>query len=153
MENNNLCRFIDIDLASTHLENLIQIEDNITYKGFLICGMGTNNEYYIDERTHKDRNGMFVVKPIAENNLFFWYVCPFCKKIHIESKRYLVLDNPVIASNCLYRKMLIQKMRIVAPASHLAQQNPDEVPIKVLQEEKDYMDKFNNIPPEIKERW
>lgn len=156
MKENNLCRFIDvddIDHSMTHLENLIQIEDNITYKAFLIGGMGTNNPFYIDERTHKDKNGIYVVKPIAENDKFFWYVCPFCKKIHIESKRYLFIDRPVLNANCIYRNRLIQKLRIIAAASPLAQQNPDDVPGYVLKEEWDFMDKFNNIPPEIKERW
>lgn len=153
MSNEKLFRFIDIDERMTHLENLIQIADYISYKGFLVGGMDTNNEYYIDERTHKDTRGMYVVRPIAENEKFFWYVCPFCQKIHIESKRYLFRDNPIIDSNCIFRRKLIQKLRIIAPASPLAQENVDEVPGFVMDEEWNYMEKFNNLPPEIKERW
>lgn len=149
---NNTVRYIDIDATQTHLENLIQIADKITYKEFLIetgcSNPGDNpcyNEAYIDERTHRDRNGIFIVKPIAENEKFFLYICPYCKKIHIESKRYLFNNKVILDANCNYRHRLIQKICLIAHASPLAQENIDEVPDEVMKAEWEYMKAFNSI--------
>ncbi len=111
-----LIRFIEADPEKTQLENLIAMSDEITYKDFLIGRAGTPEEFYIDERT-SEANGIPEVFPIAENSKFFWYVCPFCQRIHIESKRTLNLNNRVIWGNCPYRGRLNQyiQMRMQMP--------------------------------------
>lgn len=107
-----LIRFIEADPEKTQLENLISMSDEITYKDFLIGNAGMPEEFYIDERTSKVLNGIPKVYPIAKNAKFFWYVCPFCQRIHIESKRILNLNNRVIWGNCPYRQRLNQYIQI-----------------------------------------
>ena len=98
IRNGNLVRFIDADPSLTHLENMLQMADRITYNEFLIGGWETDRTYYIDERSHRIKNGIYVVKHIAENKKFFWYICPYCQQIHIESKRLLTHDKPIMAT-------------------------------------------------------
>ena len=142
------------DPLMTHLENMLLMENQITYKDFLVekgcSNEGDNPEYneaYIDERTHRDENGMFVVKPIAESKKFFWYVCPHCKKIHMESKRYLLTDERIITAQCIYSNGIIPKIKILAKASPLALETFNgDTPQFVLDEEYNEFTAFNSLP-------
>lgn len=119
---------VEADPHMTHIENMIQMADAVTFKDFLISDSGTPDEHNIDERTHRTPEGVFLVKPIAESRLFFWYACPLCQSIHIESKRLLTHDRPVCLTNCAYRDQINQYIRFDMAADPLAlQQAPDEV--------------------------
>lgn len=80
-----------------------QLADRILFDGFLIADAAEPIQFYIDERTSNGSEGIPLVKPIAENEKFFWYVCPYCKRIHIESKRTLTHDKPIRLASCGYR--------------------------------------------------
>ncbi len=135
--NGNLVRFIDADPTMTHLENMVQMADQVTYKEFLIGGFETDREYYIDERSHRNERGIYIVKPIAENERFFWYICPLCQQIHIESKRLLTHDKPVRMTNCPYRYMINQYVQFDCPVDPLGLE--EDVPDSIMQKEWDYM--------------
>lgn len=54
-----------------------------------VMNNGEQTEYYIDPRTKRNNEGLYVVKPITWNDAYFAYVCPFCQEIHIEAVNYL----------------------------------------------------------------
>lgn len=82
---------------------MIKLADKLLYDGFLIGYVDSKLQLYIDERTRKGSEGIPLVKPIAENEKFFWYICPYCQRIHIESKRTLTHDKPIRIASCGYR--------------------------------------------------
>lgn len=149
--NGNLVRFIDADPTMTHLENMIQMANQVTYKDFLIGGFETDREYYIDERSHRNERGIYVVKPIAENERFFWYICPFCQKIHIESKRLLVKDKPVLMANCFCRYMIHQYIQLDCNTDPLAL--VEDVADSEMQADWDYMNAFTASLVSTAGRW
>lgn len=119
---------VEADPHMGHIGNMIQMADAAPFKGFLISNSGTPDEHYIDERTHRTPEGLYLVKPIAESRLFFWYVCPFCQDMHIESKRLLTRDRPVRLANCAYRNQINQYLQFDMAADPLAlQQVTDEI--------------------------
>lgn len=135
-----MIRFDDVDQAMTQLENMIQMADEIQYKGFLISRAGSE-ECYIDDRTTKGPEGYYLVKPIADNHRFFWYVCPYCQRIHIESKRLLTHDRPVRMTNCPYRYQINQYVQFDMVADPVAKENPSD---QVLKMEWQYMNQYLN---------
>jgi hypothetical protein len=132
--------FIDADPTMNQLENLIQMADTVIYADFLIGGWEADKPYYIDTRTHKTVKGIYSVKPIAENEKFFWYVCPYCQQIHIESKRLLTHDKPIRMTNCPYRFRINQYVEFDCAAEPIALQ--ENVPDSVLQAEWEYMNTY-----------
>ena len=50
-----------------------------------VMNQGKPTEYYIDPRTHRNDEDIYVVKPITWNEAYFAYVCPYCQEIHIEA--------------------------------------------------------------------
>lgn len=141
-----LIPFDEVDIHMTHLENMIQMAETILFDKFLICGDGV----FIDPRTVRNLEGMPVVKPIAENPWFFWYACPFCQSIHIESKRLLNHDRRVISANCPYRYQIRQEFVIDMPADPLAYQ---EVADQILHDEWTTMQEFLGSLKSHKEDW
>lgn len=149
--NEKLIMFVDADPTITHLENMLQMADQLTYNEFLIGGWEADKTYYIDNRSHRNENGIYLVKPIAENERFFWYICPFCQQIHIESKRLLTHDKPVRMTNCPYRYMINQYVQFDCPADPLGLE--DDVPDEVMQAEWNYMTAYLASQVNSKKAW
>jgi hypothetical protein len=134
-------RFTDADPKKTLLENLIAMSDELTYQDFLIGRAGTPEEFYIDERTTGGLNTVPKVFPVAENDLFFWYICPFCQQIHIESKRILNLTDRTIWTACPYRMRLMQYIQIQMEAD--AEWGSREDVDSIMEAEWRYMNAYN----------
>lgn len=149
--NGNLVKFVDADPTITHLENMIQMANNLLYKEFLIGGWETDKDYYIDPRSHRIENGIYSVKPIAENEKFFWYICPYCQQIHIESKRLLTHDKPIRMTNCPYRYMINQYVQFDCSADALGLE--ENVPDSVMQAEWNYMTAYLASQVNSKKAW
>jgi hypothetical protein len=138
---------IEAEPTMTHLENMIQMAD-IIHDEFLILDASKPVHYFVDERTMKNQQGIPLVKPIAENGRFFWYICPYCQQIHIESKRNLFRDNPIIRSGCEYRNRVLQDIEIdmkkdpIADTTELAAE-------AVLEAEWEYMQQFEHSRKDI----
>lgn len=107
----------------------------------LVCNKGEEDEFYIDSRTTRNEQGLYKVKPIAENNLFMWYVCPFCQQIHIESKRCLNVTNKVLWANCKYRRRMVQYIVADCELDPIAHQ---EVEDTALESEYKFMQSFES---------
>ena len=151
MMNDRFVKFVDADPTKTHLENMLQMADTVLCNEFLIVGMDLDKEYYIDERSHRNEKGIHVVKPIAENAKFFWYVCPYCQQIHIESKRLLTHDKPIRMTNCPYRFMINQYVQFDCSADPLGFEN--DVPDAILQSEWEYMTSYLASQVITSKRW
>lgn len=54
-----------------------------------VMNRGEPTEYYIDPRTYRNEENIYVVKPITWNEAYFAYVCPYCQEIHIEAVNYI----------------------------------------------------------------
>ena len=122
------------------LEKLMKMNMNPIVENIFISKRG-EEEYYIDERTIKNEQGMKVVKPVAENEMFVWYICPFCQQIHIESKRCLNVNNKVIMTNCKYRYRIMQYIIIDCEIEPVAFQEAKD---DVLEKEYEFMMDFEN---------
>lgn len=127
-------------IKMTKLEKLIQMNMNPIVEDILICNKG-DDEYYIDERKARNEQGMPIVKPIAESEMFVWYVCPFCQQIHIESKRCLNVNNKIIMTNCKYRYRILQYIVIDCEIEPVAFQEAKD---DVLEKEYEFMMDFEN---------
>lgn len=149
--NEMLVKFVDADPTITHLENMLQMADQLAYNEFLIGGLETDKTYYIDNRSYRNENGIYLVKPIAENERFFWYVCPYCQQIHIESKRLLTHDKPVRMTNCPYRYMINQYVQFDCSTDPIALE--ENVPDAVMQAEWEYMNAYFASQVNSKKAW
>ena len=125
----------------TKLETVLKINIIPIVESILIGNKGKPDEYYIDSRTKVNEKNMPIVKPIAENEKFIWYICPFCQKIHIESKRCLNVNNKILWANCKYRCRISQYITLDCESEPLAHQ---KVTDKELEHEWNYMQKFEN---------
>lgn len=96
-----------------------------TQQFILTCNAGKPTEYYIDKRTHRNEHNDYVVKPIARNRLFFWYICPFCQMIHMESCRWLNRTGVFIPIRCKHLRKLKLTLCIDTPVSDIAVQGTD----------------------------
>jgi hypothetical protein len=101
----------------------------------------TDEEFYHDLRTVHSFKEHPRVKKIAENDLFFWYVCPNCTQIHIESKRNLNVANKAIWSNCKRRIKINQYIIIDTDIKPIAHQEVDD---DVLEQEWNFMQNFES---------
>lgn len=96
------------------LEKLLSMKFNLLSE-IEVFRKGTDEEFYVDPRTVRAMIGSNQppkVKMIAENEKFFWYVCPFCQQIHIESKRCLNVDQKIIRANCKHRSSIFMDLII-----------------------------------------
>lgn len=75
-------------------------------------------EFYTDPRTVLKLNELPRVKPIAESLLYIYYVCPYCRRIHIESKRYMNVLNRMIETRCKHEVKHIIIDWKVEPIAH-----------------------------------
>ena len=118
-----------------------KMADRLMYDEFLVADSAEPIQFYIDERTRKGSEGFPLVKPIAENEKFFWYICPYCKRIHIESKRTLTHDKPVRLATCGYR-FSTEHIQFDMEANPLAMQ--ENKVDSILKAEWEYMKGFND---------
>ena len=124
------------------LDKLIHMGVNPKVESIMVYNKGGEDECYIDSRTKRSEKGIAVVKPIAENEKYIWYVCPFCQEIHIESKRCLNVNNKVLWTNCRYRNRVIQYILIDSNIEPIAQ---EEVLDSELEEEYNFMQGFERM--------
>ena len=96
------------------------------FSQLLVCNLGTPTEYYIDPRTYRDENNLYVVKPITGNRLFFCYVCPFCQEIHIETCRALNVKHKKLYCKCKHIQSIGLQFILDAPIA-LISKEPYEV--------------------------
>ena len=82
-----------------------------------------NKTYFIDERTKRNAEGIYVIKPLAENDRFFFYACPLCQSIHIEGKRSLNVPLKRVSTKC--HKSPCYEIIIDCEADPVAFQNVD----------------------------
>ncbi len=85
-----------------------------------IFNRGTIFEHYVDPRTYRNEDNIYVIKPITENSLYFCYVCPWCQDIHIESKRELFTDQRKLFVKCSHLKHLKLTFIIDMPVARIA---------------------------------
>jgi hypothetical protein len=53
------------------------------YGGVYFTGIQTDDgKHYIDPRTFRNKNGLYIVKPFCGINGYYHYVCPICREIH-----------------------------------------------------------------------
>lgn len=93
----------------------------------LICNADKPTEHYIDTRTHRNEDNVYVVKPIVQSYRFFCYVCPFCQMIHTETCRWLSRKNVRIPVRCKHLKKLKLSFFLDAPIAEIAVQVPEIV--------------------------
>lgn len=115
---------------------------NPKVESIMVYNKGTENEYYIDLRTTKNEKGIAVVKPIADNEKYFWYVCPYCQEIHIESKRCLNINNKILWTNCKYRHRILQYILIDSNFEPIAKKEPLD---SELEREYNFMQEFERM--------
>ncbi|MCG9969950.1 hypothetical protein L9W92_18300 [Pelotomaculum terephthalicicum JT] len=64
------------------LKNLLSNKSTeVLFAGVQVVNEGEKGEYYIDSRTQKNEDGLYVVKPIAWLG-GYWYICPDCGQLH-----------------------------------------------------------------------
>lgn len=81
-----VAKLIDI---MKNCNDLFKLPVTDAFQDLLVMNSGQPTEYYIDPRTERNSDGLYVVKPITWNDAYFAYVCPFCQEIHIEAVNYL----------------------------------------------------------------
>lgn len=89
------------------IQKLIDEGIEITRTDFYVVDVGEPTEYYIDPMTeplYNEKNQLIgsKIKPIAEKNTFFYYICGMCQQIHVDSKRMLNVDNRMHMTKCDY---------------------------------------------------
>lgn len=89
------------------VQKLLDEGIEITRTDFYVVDVGEPTEYYIDPMTeslYNEKNQLVghQVKPIAEHDTFFYYICGMCQQIHIDSKRMLTVDNRIHITKCDY---------------------------------------------------
>lgn len=90
-------------------------------KDVLVYNANTRNEYYIDTRTIRNEDGVYVIKPIAIGENFYAYVCPYCQEIHVDGILQLVCDKKhVKGTQCRYSGRLLMDYIIDMPAAQKA---------------------------------
>lgn len=77
-----VAKLIDIMKNCT---DLFQLPVTDRFQEICVMNSGQITEYYIDPKTKRNSEGLYVVKPITWNDAYFAYVCPFCQEIHIEA--------------------------------------------------------------------
>lgn len=98
-----------------------------------------SGEFYTDPRTVMKLNELPRVKPFAESVLYIYYVCPYCRRIHIESKRFMNVLNRRVETRCkLETNYIIIDWKIEAIAHEEA--FPEE-----LTREWEFMKQFEDI--------
>lgn len=122
------------------LQKLLDENIDIKHENFKAIEIN-GNEIYIDHASLalQEQGTLGITLPIAETDVFFYYICSNCLEIHVESKRYLNADNRIGNNVCKKYKTLTLPVRYGIAKNELAFEEATEM--KLL-EEWQYMNDF-----------
>ena len=121
-------------------DELINIaESTITGEVYYRDIQPMKDDHYLDPRTERNKNGLYIVKPFCFLDGQYWYVCPICLHIHFTQ----TFEDKTNAACCDYDGYFTSLSHPFKGAlfSHLVIVNPNE-------DDRDYIDQFKHTVTE-----